>query len=117
MRSNLAIAMLTMTAVISGCACATSVNTPTTPSDAAGAASSYYPPPWPPPSSGCVAGQAQWVVGQPATDDLLEKARVAAQANVARFVRHDEQITMEHLPGRLTLFLDSRREVRSVVCG
>ena len=70
-----------------------------------------------PTGCGCVASQAQWVLRQRATDDLLERARVAAEAEVARFVRHDEQITMEYLPRRLTLFLDSQRRLQSVVCG
>jgi hypothetical protein len=115
-RSNLTMAVLLITAFVAGCA--PTVKAPTSPSVPDGAASSFYPFPLPspPPASGCVASQAQWALGQRATDDLLERARLSAAAAVARFVRHDEQITLEYLVGRLTLFLDSRSNVRSVVC-
>ena len=122
MPSSLAIATVILTAFVAGCAPAdidtTSVKTPTSPSAAGEAVSSPEPPSLPAPDNGgCVASRAQWAVGQRATDDLLEKARVAAEARVARFVRHDEAITTEFMFGRLTLFLDNRRDVQTVICG
>jgi Peptidase inhibitor I78 family len=77
------------------------------------------PPPQPtPPSSGtCDAAQAQWAVGEPASNDLLERARVAAKASIARFIRPNEPITMEFSPARLNLGLDKHDVVASVTCG
>jgi hypothetical protein len=85
------------------------------PSDPRGPA----PPPQPtPPSSGtCDAAKAQWAVAQPASNDLLERARIAAKASIARFIRPNEPITMEFSPARLNLGLDKRDVVASVTCG
>ena len=116
LRSSLTMAVLMMTAFVAGCA--PTAKAPTSPSVPDGAASSFYPFPLPSPlpAGGCVTSRAQWALGQRATDDLLERARLSAAAAVARFVRHDEQITLEYLAGRLTLFLDSRGNVQAVVC-
>jgi hypothetical protein len=77
------------------------------------------PPPQPtPPSSGtCDAAKAQWAVAQPASNDLLERARIAAKASIARFIRPNEPITMEFSPARLNLGLDKHDVVASVTCG
>ena len=61
--------------------------------------------------------KAQWAVGQPASDELLERARVAADAGSARFLRPNQPVTMEYLGSRLNLGLDARDVVYSVVCG
>jgi hypothetical protein len=77
------------------------------------------PPPHPtPPSSGtCDAAKAQWAVAEPASNDLLERAHIAAKASVARFIRPNEPITMEFSPARLNLGLDKQDVVASVTCG
>ena len=76
------------------------------------------PRPDPPPLQGtCVADLARWAVGQPASATLLERARVASTASVARFIRPDEAITMEYSPARLNLYLNAREIVSTVVCG
>ena len=49
--------------------------------------------------------------------DLLDRARDAAQASVARFIRPNEAITMEFAPWRLNLGLDAQDVVTSVTCG
>jgi hypothetical protein len=59
----------------------------------------------------------QWTVGQPASDDLLERARAAAGAKSARFLRPNQPVTLEYLGSRLNLGLDARDIVRSVACG
>jgi Peptidase inhibitor I78 family len=76
------------------------------------------PPPQPPPGSGtCDASKAQWAIGERAGSDLLERARKAAQAGTARFIRPNEAITMEFSPARLNLGLDKRDVVIGVNCG
>jgi Peptidase inhibitor I78 family len=73
--------------------------------------------PSPPVSGTCDAAQAQWAKGQRASSGLLERARNAAQASVARFIRPNEPITMEFLASRLNLGLDEQDVVISVTCG
>jgi Peptidase inhibitor I78 family len=75
-------------------------------------------PPQPPPASGtCDASKAQWAIGERATSEVLERARTAARAAIARFIRPNEAITMEYSPGRLNLGLDKRDVVMGVTCG
>jgi hypothetical protein len=74
-------------------------------------------PPSPPVSNGCDHTKAQWAIGEAASDALLERARVAAGAGSARFLRPNEPVTFEYLGSRLNLGLDARDLVRSVVCG
>jgi hypothetical protein len=76
------------------------------------------PRPDPPPSSGtCVESPARWAIGQPASTDLLERARVDAGAGLARFIRPNQPITMEYSGARLNLYLNAQDVVQSVVCG
>jgi hypothetical protein len=76
------------------------------------------PRPAPPPASGsCTASQAEWAVGQTASADLLERARVDAGAGVARFIRPNQPMTTEYSGARVNLYLDGKDVVQSVVCG
>lgn len=70
-----------------------------------------------PASGSCDDSNARWAIGQRASRDLLERARTAAQAKVARFIRPNQPITMEFSPERLNLGLDRRDVVISVSCG
>jgi hypothetical protein len=69
------------------------------------------------PSSSCSAANAQFAIGNPASDDLLERARVAAQAASARFLRPNDRVTMEFLASRLNLNLSKQGIVYSAYCG
>jgi hypothetical protein len=71
----------------------------------------------PPASRTCDATKVQFAVGSRESDELLERARVAAQASVARFLRPNQPITMEYLASRLNLNLDARGIVSSASCG
>jgi hypothetical protein len=126
LRSTLSIGVLFAALVVSGCSGAGESRTsPTSPSGQQNAGSSggatrppQPPRPDPPPLTGtCVASQAQGAVGERASAALLERARLAATASLARFIRPNEAITMEYSPARLNLYLDERDIVRSVVCG
>ena len=76
------------------------------------------PSPQPPPATGtCDASKAQWAIGELATNDVLERARNAALAATARFIRPNQAITMEFSAGRLNLGLDKRDVVIGVTCG
>jgi hypothetical protein len=74
-------------------------------------------PPVAPDTEKCDASKAGSAVGSPATAEVLEKARVAAGASVARFLKPNQPITMEYLASRLNLGLDDKNIVRSVRCG
>jgi hypothetical protein len=65
----------------------------------------------------CDATKAKWATGERASDNLLERARVAAKAGSARFLRPNQPITLEYLVERLNLGLDTAGVVRSVTCG
>lgn len=67
--------------------------------------------------SGCNASEAQWAIGESASDDLLDRARLAAGAETARFLRPNQPITTEYLGSRLNLSLDGDDIVRSLNCG
>jgi hypothetical protein len=108
----------------SGCGSKTDRITPPTsagPTDPAGSADrGPVPPnpPAPPPASGsCDAAKAQWAIGERESNDLLERARVAAGAGSARFLRPNQPITMEYNGSRLNLGLNEQDVVRSVTCG
>jgi hypothetical protein len=65
----------------------------------------------------CDHTKAQFAIGQPASNDLLERARNDAGARIARFLRPNDVITMEFLAWRLNVLLDARNFVRSMYCG
>ncbi len=65
----------------------------------------------------CDAAKAQFAIGERASAGLLERTRVAAVAETARFLRPNQPITLEYLITRLNLGLDAREVVRSVTCG
>jgi hypothetical protein len=75
------------------------------------------PPPPEPDRSSCDDRQAAFAIGETASSDLLERARTAAGAKLARFLRWDQPITLEFQAGRLNLGLDSQNIVRKVTCG
>jgi peptidase inhibitor I78 family protein len=75
------------------------------------------PRPSPPAAEDCDATKAQWAIGEPESGELLERARVAAQAKSARFLRPNQIITMEYSSSRLNLHLGTQGVVGSVRCG
>ena len=79
--------------------------------------SSPAPPVAPPETAKCDASKAGSVVGSQASAEVLERARVAAGASVARFLKPNQPVTMEYLESRLNLGLDDKNIVTSVRCG
>jgi hypothetical protein len=75
------------------------------------------PPTTGPDQTSCVAANADWVIGATASSELLEEARVAANATVARFIQRGQPITTEYLGTRLNLDIDERQLVVAVRCG
>jgi hypothetical protein len=75
------------------------------------------PPPAPPALAECHASKAQSAIGERARPETLERARVAAGAKSARFLRPNQAVTLEYLSSRLNLYLNEQDVVRSVSCG
>ena len=75
------------------------------------------PPPGVPDRSNCDERKAAWAIGEPASADLLERARDAAGAKSARFLQLGQPITMEFQTGRLNLSHDTQNIIRKVTCG
>jgi hypothetical protein len=73
--------------------------------------------PVPPTSAECDGSRAQWAVGQKASDDLLERARIDAGAKTARYLRPNQAVTLEYAAWRLNLGLDEQDVVKTVSCG
>ena len=104
-RLLLVASLFTMSALVSGCGqTMESVSAPTTPTP-------------PVATDSCDAAKAAFAVGQPASDDLLERARAEAGARVARLLRPNQVITLEYSGWRLNLNLDVKDVVRSGTCG
>jgi hypothetical protein len=74
-------------------------------------------PPPPVPQAACNAEAAQAFVGQVATPDVVEKARVAAGAEMARTLKPGQVVTMEYRSGRLNLDVDGGNVVTGARCG
>jgi uncharacterized protein YraI len=74
----------------------------------------YNPPPQ---RFACVADEADWAVGRPATGGNINRARDDANARVVRVVEPGEFYTQEYRGDRLTIEVDERNIVVDVRCG
>lgn len=70
-----------------------------------------------PPLEACDATAAQFAVGDSYSDDLAERARVAAGAKIARGLFPGQAVTMEYRGDRLNLRVDEQGRVTDVNCG
>ena len=73
--------------------------------------------PLPPQRDPCTAAAANGFVGQVASADIVEQARVAAQADVARVLHPGDVVTMEYRAGRLNVDVDERGVIVRLRCG
>ena len=65
----------------------------------------------------CDASNAAFTVGKPATPELLEQARKASGAQIARVLKPTDMITLEYRSERLNLNADDKGVVTRVNCG
>ena len=76
------------------------------------------PPPAPPPTAqACDADAANGAIGETATTEVIERARNAAGAAVARTLAPGQVVTMEFRGDRLNLMVDEANVVTGVRCG
>jgi hypothetical protein len=71
----------------------------------------------PTPETECDAEGAASFVGQPATPEIVEAARVAAHAAEVRVIPKDGGATRDFKPGRLNLMLDEAGRIAELRCG
>jgi positive regulator of sigma E activity len=65
----------------------------------------------------CDAVAAQKLVGQAATVDLAAKAQRLSGAEMVRWLRPGQMVTMEFREGRLNIQLDEQNRVIAIRCG
>lgn len=70
-----------------------------------------------PVDGGCDHTKAAWAVGQTADGGVLERARLDAGAEVARFLRPGQAVTMDFSARRLNLDVDAKNTVTGARCG
>ena len=80
------------------------------------------PPPTPMPGSTdaveqCDADAARGVIGQQATEEVVEQARQAAGAQLVRTLAPGQMVTMEYHFSRLNLHVDEANVIVDVRCG
>lgn len=93
-------------------ACATAAD-PTTPAPPP----TEQPPPPVPPQASCKPEAAQPFVGQVATQDVVEKARLAAGAQIARTLKPGQMVTMEYHASRLNVDVNEGNVITGLRCG
>lgn len=67
--------------------------------------------------STCNSDAARGAIGKTATTAVVEEARRAAGARIARTLKPDQMVTMEYHPSRLNIDVDERNVVTNVRCG
>lgn len=73
--------------------------------------------PYPPRLAQCQADPGQRFIGQNASDDIVEQARVATGANSVRVLKPGMAATMDFRDDRLNLMLDEHDVIVKVSCG
>ena len=71
----------------------------------------------PPTAQACDADAANGAIGKTATTQVIEEARLAAGAAVARTLAPGQVVTMEFRGDRLNLMVDEANVVTGVRCG
>ncbi len=87
-----------------------------------GATTSQTPVPTPAPATGgkaqvCNADAARGMIGQTATDEVVEQARKSAGAALARVLKPGQVVTLEYREDRLNVEVDARNVIKDVRCG
>lgn len=105
-RSRASLATLLVAAALTGCSTAGSSGgdsaAPAAPADHDGR---------------CSASGADFAIGKPGTPELLEQARKASGAQMARILHPHDVVTLEYRSERLNLNVDERGTVSRVNCG
>jgi len=71
----------------------------------------------PEPAATCNADAAHDAVGKQATDEVVEKARVAAGAATTRVIHPNQPVTMDYRGDRLNVQVDAKDKIVGTSCG
>lgn len=85
-----------------------------------GPRASSQEPQWQPPGprgGACEAAPAQGFIGQAGTASVIEKARIASGAAMARVLHPNQATTQEFKQERLNLILNDKGRIAVVRCG
>lgn len=66
---------------------------------------------------GCDAAKAKKLIGRPASSEVAAEAQRLARADMVRWLRPGQIVTMEYREGRLNLKLDAEDRVEAITCG
>lgn len=69
------------------------------------------------PSARCDSEAVRHLIGQIATPELLEQAKVQAGARTARILRPDDIVTLEYNSQRLNINTDAAMKIERINCG
>ena len=64
----------------------------------------------------CNEARARSYIGADATGRNLTEARIASRANFVRTVGQGEAVSLEFMPGRLTIEIDNSNVISDVIC-
>lgn len=67
--------------------------------------------------SRCEASGANFAIGKPASPELLEQARKASGAQLARILKPNDAVTLEYRSERLNLHADDKGLIVRANCG
>ncbi|WP_125076462.1 I78 family peptidase inhibitor [Pseudoxanthomonas sp. SGT-18] len=71
----------------------------------------------PPPPPSCDAAPVQGLVGETASDELVEQARTDAGADSVRVLKPGQAVTLEFNGARLNVEVDEANQIVSLRCG
>ncbi|HEV8694741.1 MAG TPA: I78 family peptidase inhibitor [Lysobacter sp.] len=102
---------------ITACATTESSEATSTESTPPAASASTEPAAAAQPEQGCNADAARSVVGQLASEQVVEQARTAAGAELVRTLKPGQMVTMEYNASRLNIDVDANNTITNVRCG
>ena len=106
---------LVLAALLAGCS--SNGDSPSTEGASVATVSSSAPAATPAADGRCDANAVQAYVGKQASAAIIEEARRAAGAEVARALRPHDAVTMDYIPRRLIIDVDVTLVIKRLSCG
>ncbi|OTJ63551.1 hypothetical protein CAY91_12160 [Pseudomonas aeruginosa] len=106
---------LVLAALLAGCS--SNGDSPTTEGASVATGSASAPAATPAADGRCDANAVQAYVGKQASAAIVEEARRAAGAEVARALRPHDAVTMDYNPRRLNIDVDDTLVIKRLSCG
>ncbi|EPQ6936209.1 I78 family peptidase inhibitor [Pseudomonas aeruginosa] len=106
---------LVLAALLAGCS--SNGDSPSTEGSSVATGSASAPAATPAADGRCDANAVQAYVGKQASAAIVEEARRAAGAEVARVLRPHDAVTMDYNPRRLNIDVDDTLVIKRLSCG